>query len=39
MDNVDINNKLEILNYYISNGIIIFLSLAGMVTIAFIFDD
>ncbi len=35
----EVSEQLSIMNYYVSNGIIIFLSLAGIVTIAYIFDD
>lgn len=38
MDN-ELTEQLSIMNYYVSNGIIIFLSLAGIVTIAYVFDN
>lgn len=39
MDSNSVGNQLSIMNYYVSNGIIIFLSLAGIITIRFVFDD
>lgn len=39
MQSTGIEEQLSIMNYYVSNGIIIFLSLTGIITISYIFND